>query len=91
MDTRKPKKQSLGSLHSDLGAVAARVQDALREGTLTVWADDRGEIFAAAPDTTNDVPTHWISGTFGMGMPTKDIEDDLRALLRERARNWIVD
>jgi hypothetical protein len=38
-----------------------------------------------------DLPTHWIAGTFGLGQPLDEIADDLRALLRERSKDWIID
>jgi hypothetical protein len=91
MSRKSSSKQSLGSLHGDLRRIAEQVQRSAQFGTLTVWADDSGEVFVAAPEVTVDVPAHWIAGTFGTGMPLQYIEDDLRALLRERARNWIVD
>lgn len=85
------KRQPLGSLHGDLADLAGRIQRVVYEDTMTVWADDCGDVFADVPAAAVDVPEHWIAGTFGLGLPLQHIEDDLRALLRERARNWIVD
>lgn len=81
----------IGSLHEDLGELAAKVYAELIEGQRAVWAEDDGRVFVADPQQVDAVPLHWIAGTFGLGQASKDIEDDLRALLRERSKDWILD
>jgi hypothetical protein len=81
----------LGSLYDDLTAVASKVYGELVHGERTVWADDEAKVYAIHPDAAKDLPASWIAGTFSMGHPIGEVEDDLRALLRERARSWIVD
>jgi hypothetical protein len=81
----------IGSLHDDLQALAGCVQRSMMDGAVTVWAEDDSRVFACPADACPALPVHWIAGTFMFGQSHRDIEEDLRALLRERAKDWIVD
>ena len=86
---RNVKPVAVGHLHEDLTALAGRIQFLLTDGDHLVWADDDGSVFLSTGGLSVDVPGHWIAGVFGMGHPLRDIEGDLRALLRERSKDWI--
>ncbi|MEP7042086.1 MAG: hypothetical protein ABI843_03430 [Dokdonella sp.] len=85
------KRQAFGTLHDNLSALAARVYIGTFEAPILVWADDVGEVFGVHPSKSPQVPATWIAGTFDSDVQHSDIEDDLRMLLRERAKDWIVD
>lgn len=82
----------VGSISDDLRPLASKICRELALGTRTVWADDEGKVFTADPSDADadHVPLHWMAGTFGLGQPVQDIEEDLRVLLQERTRNWII-
>lgn len=84
--------QILGTLHTDLRRLARRVYEktALVDA-ITVWADDIGDVHGSAPSEIPYVPVSWIAGTFNMAARPEEIEEDLRMILRERARCWLAD
>jgi len=81
----------IGHLRDDLDTLASQVQQSLADGNQTVWAEDDGRVYSCPMENDPDLPTHWIAGTFGLGQPLEEIADDLRALLRERSKDWIID
>ncbi len=81
----------LGSLHDDLLALANKVYAELAEGDRTVWADGDAKVYVGTPEQAASLSPSWLAGTFSMGRPVVEIADDLRELLRERAREWITD
>lgn len=81
----------LGKLHEDLQAVAMKILPLLGNGECTVWAEDDGKVYAGNPVNLHELPQHWIAGTYSLGQPLHDIGDDLRALMHERARDWLID
>ena len=88
------KEQSMrcvGTLHEALPEVAAQAHLWLANGDITVWADVDGKVYADDPGTVGAIPAHWIAGTYRLGQPIADIEGDLRILLRERAKDWIIE
>ena len=81
----------VGTLREALPDVAVQAHLRLANGDISVWADFDGNVYADDPDAVGTVPTHWIAGTYRLGQPIADIEDDLRILLRERAKDWIIE
>jgi hypothetical protein len=59
--------------------------------TMSFWVDDRSRIHAGLPNQVPQTAEHLIVGTYGVGTPIADIEEDLRETRRERARSWITD
>lgn len=81
----------VGSLYDALPEVAVQAHLQLANLDITVWADVDGKVYADDPGTVDAIPAHWIAGTYRLGQPITDIEDDLRILLRERAKDWIIE
>jgi hypothetical protein len=81
----------VGHLHDDLTAVAGRVLQELTHQRHLVWSNQTGAVFMARGDAHGDVPAHWIAGNFSIGQSISNIEDDLRLLLRERAKDSIIE
>lgn len=89
----KPIKwaQCVGSTHEDLAIVAGRLVRHLVQGDATLWIEDDGKVYCAQPEVVAGIPTHWIAGTYQLGQLTELIVDDLRALVAERAKSWIIE
>lgn len=85
------RPQAFGSLNDNVSALATRVCIGTFDAPIIVWADDRGQVFGARVSRTLKVPATWIAGTFDSGSQHADIEEDLRMLQCERARDWISD
>lgn len=83
--------RGVASLRDDLGASARRILDACVSSTLTFWIDDLSIIHGERPADIPSMVESLIMGTYGVGTPIEDIEDDLRAVRSERARSWIAD
>lgn len=88
--SRTHGSEHIGCLSDPLSQLAARVIEIIAAQASMVWVDDRSEVFVAAIDSPQAIPSHWLVGSYTCGMSTPDIEDDLRAVLAERARNWII-
>ena len=90
---RKPtfRRTLVGNLRDDITSNASRVQAACTYSTVTIWADDLSDIRVDLPERLDDVPQHYLIGTYGFGVALSDIEDDLRDARRERARSWITE
>jgi len=56
-----------------------------------LWTEEDGKVYICPMENEPDLPTHWIAGTFGLGQPLRTIAGDLRALLRGRSKDWIID
>jgi len=82
--------ENIGCLSDPLAQLAIRIVGIIATRTSTVWVDDLSEVFVAAVDPSRNIPSHWLVGTYTCGIPARDIEDDLRAVLVERARDWII-
>lgn len=72
----------IGLITDDAGRLAAKVVQSLCSGPRIVWADEEGVVLSACVDALSNVPTQWIVGTFGLGQPVADIEEDLREVAR---------
>jgi len=88
---KTPVTVNVGSLREDMTTLASKVYQTLMDGPRLVWADDDGRVYSGEPREDTRVPASWIAGTFAFGQPAEDIEGDLRALLRERTKDWIID
>lgn len=69
------------ALSGDLGATAIAIHAALADGDVTVWSNAAGDILWSvdADDAERDASDTTI-GSYRMGVPASDIEDDLRAV-----------
>lgn len=69
------------ALSGDLGATALAIHAALADGDVTVWSNAAGDILwtIGADDAERDA-TDTTIGSYRMGVPASDIEDDLRAV-----------
>jgi hypothetical protein len=88
---KTPARVHVGMLHDDMAALAAKVYQSLIDGPRLIWAEDDGRVYAGDPEINHGLPTSWIAGTFAFGQPVSDIENDLRALLFERTKDWIIE
>ena len=82
--------ECIGCLSDPLSQLAIRIVELIATHASTVWVDDLSEVFVAANDPVRSIPAHWLVGTYTCGMPAQEIEEDLRAVLAERARDWII-
>jgi hypothetical protein len=80
-----------GHIHDDLQAVGSAIYQATFAATTAVWIDDAGAVRGAERAAPEAVPAHWIAGTFAAGTTVAEIVDDLRAVMRERSKDWIID
>lgn len=90
---RKPgfRANAVGSLRDEPRASARRILEACVPSGMSFWIDDLSIIHADLPDNIPSMAEALIVGTYGIGTPIEDIEDDLRAERSERARSWIRD
>lgn len=88
---KTPFSVHVGSLTDDTTALAGKVYRTLMDGPRLVWANDDGGVFSSEPEDGSGMPPSWIAGTFAFGQPVEEIEGDLLALRRERAKDWILD
>lgn len=82
-----PKRHELariGSLDHDLTSLGGLVYQRSRDGLCMVWVEPGGRVWMADPAEGIDVQASWIVCTFGSDCILQSIEDDLRALVRER-------
>ena len=82
--------ERVGCLSDPLAQLAMRIVEYIATRVSTVWVDDLSEVFVAANDPVRSIPAHWLVGTYTCGMPAQEIEEDLRAVLAERARDCII-
>jgi len=82
--------ENIGCLSDPLAQLAIRIVQIIATRVSTVWVDDLSEVFVAVEAPSRTLPPHWLVGTYTCGVPARDIEDDLRAVLAERARDWII-
>ena len=82
---------ALGRLHDALYPLSRKVHRALANKTKTVWADDRGYVFATRADLLQAISPHTTIGVYGQRTKLCVIESGLRVALRERAQSWIID
>jgi len=87
----RPTSSAVTSLLDEPGISARRMLTACLPGTRSFWVDHQSAIHADMPDNIPDSVAHLIVGTYGIGTPVVDIEEDLRATRCERARTWIAD
>ena len=90
---RKPgyRANAVASLRDEPRASARRILEACVSSSMSFWVDERSIIHADLPDHIPLTAEALIVGTYGVGTPIADIEDDLRAERSERARSWIPD
>jgi len=84
-------RKRVTSLHDEPGESARRILLACVPGTMSFWIDHQSDIHADAPNKIPRAAEALIVGTYSIGTPIADIEDDLRTERRERARSWITD
>lgn len=69
------------ALSGDLGATAIAIHAALADGDVTVWSNAVGDIlWSVGADGAPCGATDTTIGSYRMGVPVGDIEDDLRAV-----------
>ena len=87
-----PVTISVGMLREDVAVLSHRVYQTLADGPRLIWADDAGRVYSSEPGNTSvEVPSAWIAGTFSFGQAMSEIEDDLRVLHDERSKDWILE
>lgn len=78
---RKPARATrVGSLRGDLATIAMKLHEALHRSDITVWTDATSEVLFDAPESSPNVGSEWLAGTYGVGASVSDIEADLMAL-----------
>jgi len=82
-----PTNVRVGTLGEEVAAVAMRVYETLLEGPRLVWADEKARLFSSEPDAYLRIPATSIAGTYVIGQPITQIQDDLQALCTERNRD----
>lgn len=82
--------ECIGCLSDPLSQLAIRIVELIATHASTVWVDDLSEVFVAQADPMRAIPPHWLVGIYTCGIPVRDIEDDLRAVLADRAKDWII-
>jgi hypothetical protein len=80
-----------GSLLGDLSLVARELCRALQYNPITVWMNADAEVLYQPAGTAPEVTPGWIAGTYGFGVSTADIEDDLVLLKAERRATGMLD
>jgi hypothetical protein len=90
LSSMNAQPQRIGTLDDDLTALAGAVHRELPGGDRMVWIDDQREVFIDNPGHLSEIPAHWLVGTFAQGSKMREIEDDLREMARERARNSML-
>ncbi len=80
-----------GTLYEELGEVAERVARITGEHPVLVWADESGNVSAIDVANAPPIPASWVAGTFDATADPGDIKQDLRLLLRERVKRWMVE
>jgi hypothetical protein len=81
----------IGSLHENLADVAWRVQHLPNMVTIVVWIDDRARVYAAAVDNAPELDASMLIGSYAPNRMADVIQDDLRAMLRDRAKDFMAD
>jgi len=82
-----PTNVRVGTLGEDVPALAMRVYETLLEGPRLVWADEKARVYSSEPDAYLRVPTTSIAGTYVIGQPITEIQDDIQALHMERTKD----
>ena len=90
-DAGERGRTKVGWLFDDLSSLAGQVQRNMCDGTVTVWADDDCGVFVCDARWAPTLPSHWVAGTYSFGHDHAAIQDDLRALLRDRTKDWIIE
>lgn len=81
---RKPTRAtSAGSLRGDLAAVAIKLHEALHRSDITVWTNANSEVLFDVPESSPNISSEWLAGTYGVGASASDIEADLMELRGE--------
>ncbi len=81
----------VGTLDHDPTALAGIIYQRCGNEPQQVWVDDTLTVSTQHAEEPLDVPAHWLVGTYSLGCGLTSIADDLRALLRERAKDWVID
>jgi hypothetical protein len=80
----------IGVLSDAMTDLAIKVVKTLVDGPRLVWADNHGNVFSSDPGNLMKIPTWYIAGTFNLGQPVQDIEDDLRELATQHMKNQMI-
>jgi hypothetical protein len=87
-EPRIPKR--IGHIYDDLAALAGSVYAETAKGAVTAMIERNGNVVCFSEPDVPDVPAEAIIGTFDAESRVSDIIEDFRAMLRDRARDWIV-
>jgi hypothetical protein len=82
-------RKRISSLHDELSDSARKILLACGRTTMTFWIDQKADIHGDVPEQVPPAAENFLLGTYGLGTSIDDIEEDLRAERRERARSWI--
>ena len=82
-----PTNVLVGALGEDLPALAMRVYGTLLEGPRLVWVDEKARIYSSNVDAGIRIDSSAIAGTYVIGHPITQIQDDIQALHNERMKD----
>lgn len=85
------QREAIGRLADEMVTVAERIHSKLARGDILVFAADDGVVYVDNPESAENLPAHWIAGTFRLGEPFESIIEDLRCLRDSRRRDWIIE
>lgn len=79
---REARRTARGhTLSGDLAATAIAIHAALADGDVTVWSNAAGDVlWAIGADVATRAAGDTPIGSYRMGIPAGDIEDDLHAV-----------
>jgi hypothetical protein len=86
-----PAVVKVGSLRDDFIGLSGKIVQTLCDGPRVIYLGDDNCVYSSQPEQMRDVPVSWIVGTFALGHPVAEIQDDLRAVAFDRSTNWILD
>ena len=72
----------IGTLSEDLWSVAWRIHRLPGALSITVWFDERGDVYASEMDAAPTLPHDRIIGSYRPGRSVAAIEDDLCAAMQ---------
>jgi hypothetical protein len=80
-----------GSLRGDLATVAMKLHEALHRSDITVWTNADSEVLFCQSESTPEIGSEWLAGTYGIGASVNDIAADLDVLRCECIPAAILD
>lgn len=82
--------ERIGSLDDDMTALSARVAQRLWDGPMIVWTEE-SDVYCAPRDQMSIALAGDIVGSYAQGHLRGEIQDDFQVLLRERAKDDLLD